>query len=144
MLFTAKPKGFFVELSDHGCLFASTSSPGDGSLVVDELEEAPAGDAEQLSKALDKLQPKKAPSGYVHSVCGLYPAKRILRRAAIDPKRTREPAYFSEFMSQQFRIEPDKYTMAVLHSVDGSDYDVAKSTQKEVLFCGLPSDDVAT
>jgi hypothetical protein len=142
MLFSAKPKGIFVELSDHGCLFATTSSSGNGGLMVDELEESPAGDAELFSKVLDKLQPKKAPSGYVHAVCGLYPAKRLLRRATIDPKRAKEPAYFGEFMTQQFRIEPDKFTMAVLHSVDGADFDPTKSSQKEVLFCGLPSDDV--
>ena len=87
MLFSAKPKGFFVELSDHGCLFARTSTPGDGPLVVEELEECPAGDAEQFAQMLDKLQPKKSPSGYVHAVCGLYPSKRLLRRATIDPKR---------------------------------------------------------
>ncbi|MEN9661202.1 MAG: hypothetical protein RL324_151 [Verrucomicrobiota bacterium] len=142
MLFSAKPKGFFVELSDHGCLFASTSSVSGGGLIIDAMEESPAGDADLLAQALDKLQPKKAPSGYVHAVCGLYPAKRVLRRATIDPKRTKEPTYFSEFMTQQFRIEADKYTMAVLHSVDGGDFDAQQSAHKEVLFCGLPSDDL--
>lgn len=142
MPFSAKPKGFFVELSDHGCLFASTSSVSGGGLIIDAMEESPAGDADLLAQALDKLQPKKAPSGYVHAVCGLYPAKRVLRRATIDPKRTKEPTYFSEFMTQQFRIEADKYTMAVLHSVDGGDFDAQQSAHKEVLFCGLPSDDL--
>jgi hypothetical protein len=142
MLFSAKPKGFFVELSDHGCLFARTTTPGDGPLVVEELEECPAGDAEQFAQMLDKLQPKKSPSGYVHAVCGLYPAKRLLRRATIDPKRAKEPAYFAEFMTQQFRIEPEKFAVAVLNSTDGGDFDANKGTQKEVIFTGLPSDDV--
>jgi hypothetical protein len=142
MLFSAKPKGFFVELSDHGCLFARTSSPGEGPLVIEELDECPVGDTDLFAQTLDKLQPKKAPSGYVHSVCGLYPAKRLVRRATVDPKRTKDPAYLGEVMTQQFRIEAEKYSMAVLNSTDGSDFDPAKSAQKEVLLCGLPHDDI--
>src|SRR5690242_10125916 len=105
MLFSAKPKGYFVELSDYGCLFARTSAT-EGPLVVEAFEECAAGDAEAFAQALAKLQPKKSPSGYMHSVCGIYPAKRVVRRATLDMKRAKEPSYFPEVMTQQFRIEP--------------------------------------
>ena len=141
MLFSAKTKGFFVELSDYGCLFARTSALG-GPLIVEEIEECPVNDAAAFEQALKKLQPKKTPSGYMHAVCGLYPSKRLIRRASLELKRIKEPAYFGEVLTQQFRIEPDKYSVAVINSTDGSDYDVAKATQKEVLFCGLPADDI--
>jgi hypothetical protein len=141
MLFSAKPKGFFVELSDYGCMFARTSSLG-APMVVEALEECPVNDAPVFAETLKRLQPKKSPSGYMHSVCGLYPAKRLVRRATVDLKRVKEPAYFGELLAQQFRIEPDKYSVAVLNSTDGGDYDVAKAVQKEALFCGLPADDI--
>ena len=63
MLFSAKTKGFFVELSDYGCLFARTSALG-GPLIVEEIEECPVNDAAAFEQALKKLQPKKTPSGY--------------------------------------------------------------------------------
>lgn len=141
MLFSSKPKGFFVELSDYGCLFARTSSL-DGPMVVEMLDECPAADAAAFAEALKRLQPKKSPSGYLHSIAGIYPPRRLVRRATLDLKRVKEAAYLGEVISQQFRVEPDKYTLAVLSSTDGSDYDVVKATQKEVLFCGLPADDI--
>jgi hypothetical protein len=141
MLFSSKPKGFFVELSDYGCLFARTSSV-DAPLVVEVLDECPADDVAAFEEVIKRIQPKKTPSGFMHSVCGIYAAKRLVRRATLDPKRVKEPAYFGEVISQQFRVEPEKYTLAVLNSADGADYDVAKADKKEVLFCGLPADDI--
>jgi hypothetical protein len=141
MFFSSKSKGYFVEMSDYGCLFARTSST-DAPLVVEQVDECPPNDAAAFAEALKRLQPKKSPSGYMHSVCGIYPPKRVVRRASLDQKKVKEPAYFGEVMAQQFRIEPEKYAMAVLNSTDGVDYDVNKAVQKEVLFCGLPAEDI--
>ena len=143
MLFSAKSKGYFVELSDYGCLFARTSAM-DGPLIVEELDECPVDDAEKFSETLKRLQVSKSPSGYLHAVCGLYPGKRIVRRASLDPKRYRDPAYLNEVITQQLRVEPDKFTISVLNSVDGTDFDITKTSQKEALFCGLPADDIAS
>ncbi|HWA08360.1 MAG TPA: hypothetical protein VG838_02725 [Opitutaceae bacterium] len=143
MLFSSKTKGYFVELSDYGCLFARTSSL-DAPLVVEVLDECAPDDVAAFAEVLKRLQPKKSPSGYLHAVGGIYPSRRLVRRATLDVKRVKEPVYFGEVISQQFRVEPDKYTLAVLNSTDGSDYDVAKAAQKEVLFCGLPAEDIVT
>jgi len=32
--------------------------------------------------------------------------------------------------------------LAVLNSVDGTDYEISKAAGKEVLFCGLPGEDI--
>jgi hypothetical protein len=141
MLFSSKPKGFFVELSDYGCLFARTSS-AEAPLVVEMLDECPAGDTAAFEEVLKRLQPKKSPSGYLHASCGVYATKRLVRRASLDLKRVKEPTYFNELIAQQFRVEPEKYTLAVLNSTDGADYDVARAAHKEVLFCGLPAEDI--
>lgn len=141
MLFSPATKGFFVELSEHAILLARTSAAVP-PFTVEDVRECPPGDAAALAEAIGQLQPKKSPSGYLHAAVSVYPAKRLVRRHSLELKRVKEPGYFAEVCSQQFRIEPDKYKIAVLQSTDGADYDATKAAQKEVLFCGLPNDEV--
>lgn len=143
MFFSQKTKGFFVELNEHGVLLARTSSPV-APFVVEDLRESPAGDAAALEEAINQIQPKKSPSGYLHGTVGIYPAKRLVRRHSLELKRVKEPAYFAEVCSQQFRIEQDKYTISIINASDGSDYDLAKAVQKDVLFSGIASDDISS
>jgi hypothetical protein len=140
MFFSQKAKGFFVELNDHAVLLARTSAP-DAPFTIEEMRECPPNDAAALDQAIAQLQPKKSPSGYLHATVGLYPAKRLVRRHSLELKRVKEPGYFAEVCTQQFRVEQDKYTIAILNASDGSDFDAAKGTQKDVVFCGLPTDD---
>jgi hypothetical protein len=142
MLFPAKTKTFFLEQNEHSILVARTSAAVP-PLVVEELREVPLADTAALADVLRQIQPRKSPSGYLNAICGAYPPRRLVRRATLELKRIKEPGYFAEILTQQFRIEPDKYTVHVINSPDGSDYDFTKpSVQKEVLFCGLPSEDV--
>jgi hypothetical protein len=141
MLFSAKSKGFFVEQNDYTMLLARTSAP-DGAMVVEALHECPAGDKAALTDALRQLQPKKTTSGYLNASCGVYPANRLVRRATLDLKRAKEPGYFTELLTTQFRIEPDQYTVHAINAPDGADIDLSKATQKEVLFCGMKSNDI--
>ncbi|AOS44619.1 hypothetical protein Verru16b_01685 [Lacunisphaera limnophila] len=140
MLFAKKSKGFCVEIGEHLTLMARLSSP-DAPFVVEELKELAAGDKEGIAE-WTKAAEGKGGSGYVHATCGVFPVKRIVRRHTLDLKRLKDPAYFGEIYTQQFRVEADKYTMRVLNPDDGSEYDQVKGTQKEALFCGLPSDEV--
>lgn len=141
MFFSQKTKGFFVELNEHSVMLARTSASV-APFTVEDLRESPAGDAAALEEAINQVQPKKNPSGYLHGTVGIYPAKRLVRRHSLELKRAKEPGYFAEVCSQQFRIEQDKYSIALLNASDGSDYDVAKAVQKDVLFSGIASDDV--
>jgi len=140
MLFAKKSKGFCVEIGEHSTLIAKLSQP-EAPFVVEELKELPSADAEALT-AWTKATDGKGATGYAHATCGIYPAKRVMRRHTVDLKRAKDPAYFTEVYTQQFRIEPDKYTMHVLNPDEGSEYDQAKATQKEALFCGMPSEEV--
>ena len=140
MLFSHKPKGFFIELSDHAVMMARASSPT-APFTVEEMLECAPNDPAALQDLLGRMQPKKTPSGYVHATVGIYPAKRLIRRHTIEPKRVKEPAYITELCSQQFRIEDDKYSLAILNANDGVDFDAVRGTQKDVVFCGLPIQD---
>ena len=127
MLFSQKTKGYFVEFNDHAVMFARTSALV-APLEVEDMRECLPGDPAALAETARQIQAKKGPSGYLHATVGVFPAKRLVRRHALELKRTKEPTYFSELCTQQFRIEQEKYSIAILNSADGSDYDVAKST----------------
>lgn len=141
MFFSSKTKGYFVEQSDHTMLLARTSAPV-APMVIEELRLCPVNDADAIAEAIHIVQPKPGPSGYMNACCGVYPAKRLVRRASLELKRAKEATYFPDLLTTQFRIEPDKFTIHLINAVDGTDYDVGKATQKDVLFCGLPSDDI--
>lgn len=141
MFFSKKTKGFFVELNDHGIMLARTSSSA-APFTVEDMRECPPGDAAALEEALRLIQPKKSPTGYLHFTVGVFPSKRLVRRHSLELKRLKEPGYLAEICTQQFRIEQDKYSLAILNAADGSDYDLAKATHKDVVFCGLPEDEV--
>jgi len=81
------------------------------------------------------------------------PATCTRRSASIPPsascavtrsswKRIKDAGYLAEVCTQQFRIEQEKYSIAILNATDGSDYDLTKAVQKDVMFCGLPGEDV--
>jgi len=140
MLFSAKQKGFFVEYSSNSVFIARTSST-EVPMVVEEIRECPAGDAAALMKAIAELQPKKSPSSYLHATCGVYPQKRLVRRVTLELKRLKNPEYFSEVITQQLRVDPEKYTTVVLNASDGTDFDVTRpSPQKDVLFGGVANE----
>src|ERR1044071_1649141 len=117
MLFSKKNKGFFVELNDHAILFARTSEP-EPPFTIEEMAECPINDPDGLARAIRQVQPKKAPSGYLHATVGVYPDKRLVRRHSLELKRVKEPNYFQDLFTQQFRIEQDKYTIAILNATD--------------------------
>jgi hypothetical protein len=142
MFFATKSKGFCVELGEHATLIARLSQ-AEAPFLVEELKELPSSDLGALSEWVNGTEGKSS-TGYAHATCGIYPAKRLVRRQTLDLKRVKEPAYFNEIYTQQFRIEPDKYTIKALNFTDGSDYDTIKAAQKEALFCGLQSDEIIT
>src|SRR6266498_4022398 len=136
MLFAAKTKGFFLQQDENSLLLARTSALA-APFVVEEMIVCPRGDASALADALKRLKPKKSKSRYLHATCGVHPVRPLLRRATLEPKRLKEPNYLGEILTGQFRVEPDKYTVHVLNASDGADFDPAKTTQKDVLFCGI-------
>ena len=139
--FSKKANGFFFELNDQTALMARTSSP-DTPLVVEEMKEIPVADEGALQRAIKDLAGKSS-SGYMHAQCGVYPPRRLVRRVTMDLKRIKDPGYFAEVCTQQLRVEADKCTLTVLHSNDGTEYDVGRvTTQKEVVFAGGPRDEL--
>jgi hypothetical protein len=108
------------------------------------MRECPQDDPAGLDGLLRAVQSKASPSGFLHATVGIYPGKRLVRRHTLDLKRMKEPAYLAEVCTQQFRIEQEKYALSLLNAGDGGEFDMAKLTVKDVLFCGLPNDEIET
>jgi Tfp pilus assembly PilM family ATPase len=142
MLFSKKTKGYFVEMNESSILLARTSS-ATAPMEVEELKECPVSDEPAVAELIKQIQPRKAPSGYLHAVVGVYPARRIVRKHTLELKKMKDAGYMPDLFTQQLRIEPDKFTLAMINAADGTDYDLAKASQKEVLFCGAPNDDIS-
>ena len=143
MFLSAKPKKIFIDFGSHSVLIARTSS-GTAPFVVEDIKECVPGDEAGLSEALQALQPKKSPSGFIHASCSVYAPKRIMRRVPVEGKRMKELPYLNEIAAQQLRIDPEQFTLAILSPTDGTEYDTGKTSQKDAIFCGLPSADIVS
>jgi Tfp pilus assembly PilM family ATPase len=141
MLFSKKTKGYFVEMNESTIMLARTTS-ATAPMELEELRECPVSDEAAVAELIKQIQPRKAPSGYLHAVVGVYPPRRIVRKHTLELKKMKEAGYMPDLFTQQLRIEPDKFTLAMINAGDGADYDLAKASQKEVLFCGAPNDDI--
>lgn len=141
MFFSAKPKNFFIDFSEHAVLIARTSK-SEAPFVVEEIIECAPGDADALAHAIKTLQTTKSPSGYIHAACGINAPRRVVRKVTFETKRLKEPEYLNEVAVQQLRIEPEHYSLAILNSGQGTAYDTVKAAQKDALICGLPSADI--
>jgi hypothetical protein len=140
--FSKKSDAFFIEINDETALMARTSS-SNAPFVIEETKEVPVGDEAAVQQAVKELVGKRSGSAYMHARCGIYPPRRLIRRMSVDLKRVKEPAYFHEVCTEQFRIETEKYTIAVLNSVDGTDFETAKATtQKDAIFVGAHNDEL--
>ncbi len=141
MFLSAKTKQIFVDFGDHVVLVAKTSS-ATAPFVVEDIRECPPGDQAALVEALSAMQTQKNAGGLTHANCSVYTSKRVIRKIPLDNKRLKEPNYLNELAGQQLRIDPEKYTLALLNPVDGSEYDMVKASPKDAIFCGLPTEDI--
>ncbi|MBC8010477.1 MAG: hypothetical protein H7067_10320 [Burkholderiales bacterium] len=141
MLFSSKAKGFILDRGEQTTLLARVSALK-APMVIEMVAECASDDEAALKAALDSLAPKKS-SGYLHAHCGISPSLRFVRRATLDSKRVKEPDYLLEILNNQFRLDAAQNTIAVINAFDGIEYDATKpNASKEVVFCGLPTDDM--
>ncbi len=136
MFFASKPKGLFVEFANHTRRVVRANAAS-GPMVIEEFAECDESDTEGWGQIVEHFIPKKAPHGLLQAACAVSPAKRVVRRATIEPKKLKEPNYLSEFAASQFRIEPEAYQLALLNAANGRPYDMGAATEKDVVIAGL-------
>jgi hypothetical protein len=141
MLFATKTKGYIVDRGEETTLIARVSSL-QAPLVIEELREVATADSQAWTEVLAQMLPKKR-SGYAYANCGIAPASRFVRKATLDLKRGKETEYLAEVVNTQFRLDPDKHTISVLNSGDGTEFDASRSgASKDVVFAGILTADI--
>lgn len=143
MLFSGKTNGHFVEINEYSTLVARTSALH-APLVIEKIEEAPGQGIAAVGALVDKVSGARRAGAYRHTVCGISPERRFIRRASLDPKRSKDAAYLEEVLTTQFRAEPDKMVLALLAANDGSALELGATPAKEVVFCGGYSEDFSS
>ncbi len=143
-MLSSKSKGLFVEISGFSILAAVTSG-FEPPLTIESLHECQASDdVDEIRRFIDGLRTKKS-RAFLPAHCAIYPQSRFVRKTTLDsPAKAKDPNYFAELLSSQFRIDPETNSVAVVNAVDGSEFDVEKGlqNQKELLFCGAGANEI--
>jgi len=140
-----KSNGVFVEVG-HFSLRTAFTSALRPPLVIESLEEYTSGD--NWTDFEERLESEKGSSGvrYLPACCGVYPDSRFFRRHTIESfAKAKDPNYFTQLISEQFRIDSEKNVTRVVNAVDGSVFTLDKSilNQKEIVICGGKRDEFA-
>ncbi len=142
MIFSGKTSGYFVEINEYSSVVARTSSLT-APMVIEKVEEVSGRGLSAIGEVIYKVAGPRRGGTFRHAVCGISPERRFIRRATLDPKRTKEAAYLEDVLVTQFRAEPEKMTFAILSAFDGSVIDHQSAAAKEVVFCGSYAEDFA-
>lgn len=143
-MMASKSKGVYLEWGEFSLLAAVTSGL-DSPLTVESLHDLPlSGDGEAVASFLSGVGEGKG-RGFVVGRSGVFPKSRFLRRFTLEqPNKARDPAYFGEVLNSQFRLDPEKNSVALVNAVDGTPFDLSKGAQnqKELLFAGALSSEL--
>ncbi|MDX2109810.1 MAG: hypothetical protein SFY80_06155 [Verrucomicrobiota bacterium] len=143
-MLSAKDKGIFIEFNQFSILAAVTSGL-EPPLKVETLKEFSAGlEPAKLQEQITELTAVKKNS-YARGHCGIYPPSRFIRRHTVDqPAKMKDANFFSDLLNNQFRIDPEKNSVAILNALDGSTFNLEKGyqNQKELLICGALTEDL--
>ena len=140
MILSGKNQGYFVEINEFSALVARTSS-AHPPFKFEAIKEVPGAKLEGVCEALLELSDGKRRGRLMSANFAFYPQRRFIRKATVDPKKLKEEPYLNELLVSQFRVEPDRMTLALIGSATGTQIDASTANAKDVLFCGSFTDD---
>lgn len=140
MIFSGRPHGFFVEINEFNALVARTSSAS-APFKVEAVKEVPGAKLDLVCQALLELADGKKRGRMMSASFAIYPNRRFIRKATLDAKKMKEESYLNEVLASQFRVEPDRMTLALIDAGTGMSIDPANPATKEALFCGSFTED---
>jgi hypothetical protein len=112
------PDGALVDVSEHRVLIARIPDLAAPSRVIEESAEFAAGDS---SGVLSWVQHTFDRRHHVPALCGFTPARRVLRREQLSPKRCAEPGFLAEFLETQYAIKDAfQWHITALNPLDGA------------------------
>jgi hypothetical protein len=134
-------KVLFLEISEYSVLAARTTGL-EPPFVIEELKEIPSGTSDDLATLVSEMM--SLPTGqYAHTVVGMYPPNRFVRRAVIEnPAKAKDPAFLADLVHSQFQVEVAKSAVAVLNVETGQFATPETGFSKELIFCGAPHEEI--
>lgn len=136
-MLSKKTKGLFVEVNGFTYQIAAVSGLTT-PFTVDALYEFPRQEPGKLKDFLES----SAPGGrgrFLNAHCGIVPESRFFRLHTVESMaRAKDPAYFSNLLEQQFRLNAKSSLLAAVNAQSGSAFAADKSlaSQKDLLLCG--------
>lgn len=131
-------RGLFIELNSFSYLAIGTSELS-APLTVDSMAEFPMQGGEAAVRDFVESHGGGKSARFHPGHCCLYPESRFFRRHTIESAaKAKDPSYFSNLLSEQFRIDPTANLAAVINASDGSEFTLEKpvTAQKELFVCG--------
>lgn len=140
-MLASKSKGLFVDYSEYALLLARTNGTK-APIFIEELVERPLGGAEETASFIKEFAQLKG-GNFVQARCSIYPESRFVRRFALDlVAKNKNPNYFSENLSNQFRLDPEKNMISVQTAAAGAEFDLEKGIEKELMYVGAPTEEI--
>lgn len=140
MIFSGKSQGFFVELNEFSAMIARTSS-SEPPFTIEAVKEVPGTSLEVVCEALLELADGKKRGRLSNATFSIFPQRRFIRKAGVEAKKLKDDAYLKDLLVSQFRLEPDRMTLAMIDPANGTPIDPAVFSGKDVLFCGSFAED---
>jgi hypothetical protein len=140
MLLRRSRSGVVIELNPFRVLLARLARLGGAAVHVEEVVELPAEDLDGVSRELRRLFPEL--KTYTPGICGVFSPTRLLQREEVNVKRLVEPDYLPSVLSDQYKVEAEKWRLVLVNPYDGFPFDQKNPPIKEVLICGESRDEL--
>jgi len=129
-----------IEINPYQILAAAIDRPDNGPVVLESVVEFDAGDDAGLRQWLDENFDKA--KSWVPVIGGFVPPEALLQRESIQARRLNEPAYLTELVKEQYKIEnPAVWKLATLSPLEGAEV-AAEGMARPALICGVSHTDV--
>lgn len=145
-MLASKNKGYFIDVSRYGVVFAETTSL-QTPLRIDALRELEGGLTGSAWQELLQSIFGKRKNAYLPVRCGIYPRNRFIHRHTVEnPAKLKDAHFATDLLQQQLKKDPSKIAATLINATDGSDVDPANLSTpvKDFLLCGAPHDQLAT
>ncbi len=135
-----KTKGLFVDYSEYAMLLARTTS-FKTPVHIEAITEYQPNDPDEAAEFVRDFAQLKSGT-YQPTNCAIYPTNRFIRRFTLDLQaKNKNTNYFTDTLTSQFRVDPTKNMVQILKGHNGSEADLEKGTEKELMYLGAPSEE---
>jgi len=128
-------RSLLIEVNPYQILAAGIDRPENGPVTIDSAAEFDSGDEEGLRSWLAANFERQ--TSWVPALASFVPPEALLQRESIVPRRLVDPAYLSDLVREQYKIEnPSTWKLMTLSPLEGEQV-TPDGTQRPVLVVGV-------